>query len=69
MTNNEIAIINGYIEDLNVNNSKLASDAYEANLEALMELNQIYFEKIREYKELALTDADEAAKLQADIDA
>ena len=69
MTNNEIAIINGYIEDLNVNNSKLASDAYEANLEALMELNQIYFEKIREYKELALTDADEAAKLKADLDA
>ena len=45
MTNNEIAIINGYIEDLNVNNSKLASDAYEANSEALMELNQTYFEK------------------------
>ena len=34
-----------------------------------MELNQTYFEKTRDYKELALTDADEAAKLQADLDA
>ena len=34
-----------------------------------MELNQTYFEKTREYKELALTDTDEAAKLQADLDA
>ena len=34
-----------------------------------MDLNQTDFEKTREYKELALTDADEAAKLQADLDA
>ena len=45
MTNNEIARINGYIEDLNVNIAKLASDAYEANLEVLMDLNQNILKK------------------------